>query len=80
MIAALLERPSNARQLAKRLGLNYTTVRYHLDILQKNGLVTSTENRYGRMYFLSQLLLDNYSEFEEIWGRVKTEIGGEGEK
>lgn len=76
IIAALKERPYNARQLAKKLGLNYTTVRYHLDVLQKNGLVTSTENRYGRMYFLSQALLENYEDFEEIWEKVRKETEG----
>jgi len=76
IIATLKERPYNARQLAKKLGLNYTTVRYHLDVLQKNGLVTSTENRYGRMYFLSQALLENYEDFEEIWEKVRKETEG----
>lgn len=76
IIATLKERPYNARQLAKKLGLNYTTVRYHLDVLQKNGLVTSTENRYGRMYFLSQALLENYEDFEEIWDKVRKETEG----
>ncbi|ALV63474.1 MULTISPECIES: ArsR/SmtB family transcription factor [Thermococcus] len=79
IIAALRERPYNARQLARRLGLNYTTVRYHLEVLQKNGLITSTENRYGRMYFLSPVLLENYGEFEEIWAKVR-EDAREGEK
>ena len=76
IIATLKERPYNARQLAKKLGLNYTTVRYHLDVLQKNGLVTSTENRYGRMYFLSQALLENYDDFKEIWEKVRKETEG----
>jgi DNA-binding transcriptional ArsR family regulator len=74
IIATLRERPYNARQLAKKLGLNYTTVRYHLDVLQKNGLVISTENRYGRLYFLSPLLAENYKEFEEILAKIRGEF------
>jgi hypothetical protein len=38
IVKKLHERPANANQLAKELGLEYNHVRYHLDILLKNAL------------------------------------------
>jgi len=45
-------------------------VRHHLDILEKNGLVTSMGPRYGKVYFLSSELEAGYGDFEEIWNRI----------
>ena len=69
IISALKERPCNANQLAERLGLDYKTVRHHLDILRKNNLITSMGGKYGKMYYISRLLEDDYDMFEEIWER-----------
>jgi len=70
IIFTLKERPYNAKQLAERLKLNYTTVRYHLKVLESNNLIISSGKKYGKMYFLSPILLDNYEDFEEIWAKI----------
>ncbi len=70
IIETLRETPQNANQLANQLGLDYRTIRHHLDVLEKNRLVTSAGEGYGKTYFLSSLLEENYSQFEEIVKRI----------
>jgi DNA-binding transcriptional ArsR family regulator len=57
----------NANKLTEVMEVDYRTVRHHLDLLEKNGLITSMGPRYGRMYFISDILEQSYSDFEEIW-------------
>jgi DNA-binding transcriptional ArsR family regulator len=66
IIQTLKENPQNANQLATLLGMDYRTIRHHLNILQKNKIITSVGEGYGIVYFLSQTLEDNYAVFEEI--------------
>jgi len=70
IIAAVHEAPQNANQLTGLLEVDYRTVRHHLDILEKNGLIISIGERYGKMYFPSLELEENYDLFEEIWIRI----------
>ncbi len=70
IIQALREEPLNANQLRNLLGVDYRTIRHHLEVLEKNGVITSMGERYGKMYFLSQELEEYYGDFEEIWVRI----------
>ncbi len=70
IIETLRETPQNANQLANQLGLDYRTIRHHLDVLEKNRLITSAGEGYGKTYFLSSMLEENYSQFEEIVKRI----------
>lgn len=70
IIHALKESPQNANQLATLLKMDYKTMRHHLDVLEKNKMLTSVGDRYGATYFLSQTLEDNYSIFEEITSKI----------
>ena len=70
IISALRESPRNANQLATLLGRDYRTIRYHLEILEKNKIITSAGEGYGTTYFLSQAMEDNYIIFEEILKRI----------
>lgn len=70
IIHALNERPYNANQLTKKLNLDYKTVRHHIEILDKNNLITSTGSKYGKMYSISSLLEENYEVFDEIWVEI----------
>ena len=66
IIATLKENPQNANQLATLLGMDYRTIRHHLNVLQKNKIITSVGEGYGMTYFLSQTMEENYVVFEEI--------------
>jgi len=70
IIDALKETPQNANQLASLLKMDYKTMRHHLEVLEKNRMVTSVGDRYGATYFLSQTLEDNYGLFEEIVKKI----------
>jgi DNA-binding transcriptional ArsR family regulator len=70
MILALKESPQNANQLATLLKMDYKTMRHHLEVLEKNKIITSVGDRYGATYFLSQMMEDNFSEFEEITKKI----------
>lgn len=74
--ARLLEeihtRPNNAHRLAAVLNLDYRTVRYHLSLLEENGLVTrSGERSYGEPYSIAPSLLDQFELVREIRVRVE---------
>jgi DNA-binding transcriptional ArsR family regulator len=70
IITTLKESPQNANQLATILKMDYKTMRHHLDVLEKNKIVTSIGDRYGATYFLSQTMEDNYVLFEEIASKI----------
>lgn len=70
IIESLKETPQNANQLATLLKMDYKTMRHHLEVLEKNKIITSIGDRYGATYFLSQVMEDNYSLFEEIVNKI----------
>jgi DNA-binding transcriptional ArsR family regulator len=70
IIAALKEIPRNANQLANDLNLDYKTIRHHLEVLMKNGIITATGKGYGTTYFLSSDVNESYPLFEEIWKKI----------
>ena len=71
IIEALKESPQNANQLANLLEKDYRTIRHHLEVLQKNKLITSVGDRYGITYFPSPQLEENYGIFEEITNKIR---------
>ena len=70
IIEKIMEKPMNANELAKELGMDYKTIRHHLRILEKNSLITSMGEGYGKMYFISELLEQNIKYFQEIWEKI----------
>lgn len=68
------EEPMNANQLGEALDVDYRTIRHHLEILEKNKLVTSMGERYGKIYFLSVDLEQNFVVFEEIWKKIEKQF------
>ncbi len=71
IIKKLNERPYNAHQLAEELNVNYRTIRHHIKILEDSDVVKSAGEKYGKMYFLSESMEENYDDFEIIWKQVK---------
>lgn len=70
IMESLKETPQNANQLANALKMDYKTIRHHLDVLEKNKIITSVGDRYGTTYFLSQVMEDNYVMFDEILKKI----------
>jgi DNA-binding transcriptional ArsR family regulator len=70
IIVTIKEQPMNANQLSQKLGMDYKTVRHHLNVLQRNHLIIEVGEGYGAMYFLSPELEQTYEEFLKIWGKI----------
>jgi predicted transcriptional regulator len=70
IIIALRKRPMNARQIQKVVGLDYKTIRYHLDLLVENNILTTMGERYGLLYLITPDLQSQFHIFENIWGIV----------
>jgi DNA-binding transcriptional ArsR family regulator len=70
IIMTLHQRPYNAHQLSDKLKLNYKTIRHHLKVLGENNIITSSGNKYGELYFLSDKMEDNYNTFHDIWAEL----------
>ena len=71
IIRSLRENPHNAHQLATEMKMDYSTIRHHLEILCKNKLVVMIGEDYGRTYFLSTVLEENY----ELFGGLSKRFG-----
>lgn len=71
IIRALGERPRNANQLSESLDLDYKTVRHHLELLEKHGVVETEGDGYGETYFLSSRFEEYRDTFEEIAGKLE---------
>ncbi|MEM3775814.1 MAG: winged helix-turn-helix domain-containing protein [Metallosphaera sp.] len=49
--------PTTAYDLAKKLNLNYSTVRYHLDLLERSGLVNHKTLGSKQLYLTTKSAL-----------------------
>lgn len=68
IIDLLKRKPSNANKIAEILKLDYKTIRHHLEVLEKNNIITAVnKGNYGAVYFLSEIMEANIKLFGEIW-------------
>lgn len=70
LLRAVEERPRNANQLAEALDLDYKTVRHHLEVLEENGVVRSTEEEYGAVYLPTDRAQEHWETVEEVFSRM----------
>ncbi|MEM3085947.1 MAG: winged helix-turn-helix domain-containing protein [Halobacteria archaeon] len=73
ILKALKEHPHTAAQLAERLHLDYTTVRYHLRIMGENNVVSGAGKKYGETYALTQTMEFHWPLFLEILAKLGKE-------
>lgn len=71
ILLLLAERPLNAHQLAKELGLDYKAIQHHIGVLEKNNMITRFGERYGAIFMLSNFLEFNIEAFNEIIAKLK---------
>ena len=70
MLFSIREQPRNAQQLSQALGLDYTTVRHHLRVLETNKIVLTEGDKYGRVYFVSEGMESHWQVLEAILKRA----------
>ena len=66
VLLAIKDQPRNAQQLAQALHLDYTTVRHHLRVLENNRLTLTEGEKYGKLYFVSEVMESNWGKLEVI--------------
>ena len=66
----LIDKPYNANQLAEALNIDDKTARHHLDVLAKNGIITTEGDKYGKTYSLSGSMEANLNGFNKIWEKI----------
>lgn len=71
VVVTLKEQAMNANQLAQKLGMDYKTVRHHLNVLTRNHMIVEAGDSYGTIYFISPELEQEYNEFLRIWNKIK---------
>jgi len=69
ILRAITAKPLNAHQLAKEIGMDYTTIRHHLDILVKHGVLEAVGEEYGAVFYLSKWL----SQMGKVIGEILDE-------
>ncbi len=63
----LIDKSYNAHQLAKLLNMDYKTIRHHLEVLIKNGIITKSNDGHTDLYFLSKNVAESlYSISDDI--------------
>lgn len=66
ILRAIQDRPRNANQLAELLGLDYTTIRHHLEVLRKHDIVGEAGDDYGAVYYPTEYAQQHWDIVEEI--------------
>jgi predicted transcriptional regulator len=70
IINLLQDTPLNINRMAEVLDLDYKAVQHHVDVLEKNNLVSRMGEKYGIMYFVSNYLESNIDTFKEIITKI----------
>jgi predicted transcriptional regulator len=66
LVTILKDKPLNANQLSKELGLDYKAIQHHIRVLEKNNIISKAGEKYGVTYFISPFLEVNMETFDEI--------------
>ena len=70
IINLLQDTPLNINRMAEVLDLDYKAVQHHVDVLEKNNLISRMGEKYGIMYFVSNYLESNIDTFKEIITKI----------
>lgn len=62
--------------MAEILDLDYKAVQHHVNVLEKNNLISHMGEKYGIMYFVSNYLESNLETFEEIVSKINKSKSG----
>jgi DNA-binding transcriptional ArsR family regulator len=62
----LIQQPYNINQLAEIIKIDYKAIQHHIRVLEKNNLITSSGEKYGVLYFISNYFEVNIDAFKEV--------------
>ena len=72
IISLLSKTKMNMNKLAVQLGADYNTVKHHLKVLRKHGLVVQDDNSYGSLWSITPFLVSRISSFEAVLSDLRT--------
>jgi len=65
ILRQLSEKSHNANQLATALNMDYKTIRHHLEILVKYGIITRNHDGHSVLYFVSNNIAESLYSFDD---------------
>ncbi len=68
----LIKNPLNINKISEELRLDYKTTQHHIQVLEKNNLITRVGNKYGVLYFISNYMEKNIESYNEIKKKLIT--------
>ncbi len=66
----LIQQPYNINQLAEIIKIDYKAIQHHIRVLEKNNLITSSGEKYGVLYFISNYFEVNIDAFKEVKAKI----------
>ncbi|HZC88940.1 MAG TPA: winged helix-turn-helix domain-containing protein [Nitrososphaera sp.] len=80
IINLLKEHPYNMNQLADAMSIDYKAVQHHINVLEKNNMVSKAGEKYGVLYFVSNYLEANMEAFNEVKAAIEKKTNRFGKK
>ena len=74
IMSAILESPRNVNQLSQTVGMDYKAVQHHLQVLEKNNMVTKIGRKYGAVFRLSNFLEINIRTLDEAIDKLELKM------
>ena len=74
IICAITENPLNTQELARKLNLDYKTIKHNIEILEKNNLITRQGEGYGDVFFPSELISSNLPTLYSVIRKVEAKL------
>src|SRR5438552_15278145 len=74
IIILLRREPYNINRLAEALHDHYRVAEHHIRALEKNHLVSSAGDKYGKLYCLSRWVESDLPLFDEIWAQISPRV------
>ena len=71
ILSVLESEPMNANNLSKKLLMDYKTIQHHIKLLSENQLIVQSGGKYGKVFFLSPQLKDNWQLFKKLFESKK---------
>jgi len=76
IISLLRKEPHNVNRLAEALNVHYRVAEHHIRALERNHIVSSAGEKYGKLYFLSPEMEERLHIFDEIWTQLQNRKSG----
>jgi predicted transcriptional regulator len=74
IICAITEESLNARELSKKLELDYKTIQHNIKVLESNSLIVRVGEGYGDLFFPSDLISSNLPTLYKVIKKVEDKL------